>query len=117
MYNGTSKMVVYVRVRVYACTSVHVLYGMCTCLCVYACASVHVVYGVWCMVYSGVCVYECMCCMVCVYVCVCMYECIRAICRVSCVCAIILCRFVGSCLATKVFIGNLLAMGRGWVIK
>ena len=24
--------------------------------------------------------------------------------------------FVGSCLATKVFIGNLLAMGRGWVI-
>ena len=23
---------------------------------------------------------------------------------------------VGSCLATKVFIGNLLAMGRGWVI-
>ena len=24
--------------------------------------------------------------------------------------------FVGSCLATKVFIGNLQAMGRGWVI-
>ena len=24
--------------------------------------------------------------------------------------------FVGSCLATKVFIGNLLAMGREWVI-
>ena len=24
--------------------------------------------------------------------------------------------FVGSCLATKVFIGNLPAMGRGWVI-
>ena len=26
------------------------------------------------------------------------------------------CPFVDSCLATKVFIGNLLAMGRGWVI-
>ena len=26
------------------------------------------------------------------------------------------CVFVGSCLATKVFIGNLPAMGRGWVI-
>ena len=26
------------------------------------------------------------------------------------------CMFVGSCLATKVFIGNLPAMGRGWVI-
>ena len=25
-------------------------------------------------------------------------------------------QFVGSCLATKVFIGNLTAMGRGWVI-
>ena len=24
--------------------------------------------------------------------------------------------FVGSCLATKVFIGNLPAIGRGWVI-
>ena len=24
--------------------------------------------------------------------------------------------FIGSCLATKDFIGNLLAMGRGWVI-
>ena len=26
------------------------------------------------------------------------------------------CMFVGSCLATKVFIGNFLAIGRGWVI-
>ena len=26
------------------------------------------------------------------------------------------CVFVGSCPATKVFIGNLPAMGRGWVI-
>ena len=26
------------------------------------------------------------------------------------------CAFVGSCLATKVFIDNLPAMGRGWVI-
>ena len=24
--------------------------------------------------------------------------------------------FIGSCLATKVFIGNLLAVGKGWVI-
>ena len=24
--------------------------------------------------------------------------------------------FVSSCLATKVFVGNLLAMGKGWVI-
>ena len=27
-----------------------------------------------------------------------------------------MCVFVGSCLATKVFIGNLPATGRGWVI-
>ena len=27
-----------------------------------------------------------------------------------------MCVFVGSCLATKVFIANLLATGRGWVI-
>ena len=26
------------------------------------------------------------------------------------------CTFVGSCLATKVFVGDLPAMGRGWVI-
>ena len=30
-----------------------------------------------------------------------------------CTCIIV---FVGSCLPTKVFIGNLPAMGRGWVI-
>ena len=34
------------------------------------------------------------------YVCVCMHVCV----------------FVGSCLATKLFIGNLPATGRGWVI-
>ena len=28
----------------------------------------------------------------------------------------VICMFGGSCLATKVFIGNLPAMGRGWVI-
>ena len=32
-----------------------------------------------------------------------------------CVCVCV-CMFVGSCLATKVFIGNLPATGRGWVI-
>ena len=42
------------------------------------------------------------------HVCVCAY----AYVSVS-VCA---CIFVGSCLATKLFIGNLPAMGRGWVI-
>ena len=30
-----------------------------------------------------------------------------------CTCAFM---FIGSCLATKVFIGNFPAMGRGWVI-
>ena len=39
---------------------------------------------------------------VCVCVCVCVHVC--------------MCVFVGSCLATKVFIGNLPATGRGWVI-
>ena len=34
----------------------------------------------------------------------------------GCICVCTVCTFVGSCLATKVFIGNLLAMGRGWVI-
>ena len=29
---------------------------------------------------------------------------------------VIVLEFVGSCLATKVFIGNLPAMGRGWII-
>ena len=41
------------------------------------------------------------------------------ICVCTCVCArvhVCMCVFVGSCLATKVFIGNLPAMGRGWVI-
>ena len=38
---------------------------------------------------------------------------IVCVCTRVCMC---MCVFVGSCLATKVFIGNLLAMGRGWVI-
>ena len=38
---------------------------------------------------------------------VCVHECM-------CVCCVSV--FVGSCLATKVFIGNLQATGRGWVI-
>ena len=48
------------------------------------------------------------CVQVCAYICLvyCEYEhasvCVRML--------------VGSCLATKVFIGNLPAMGRGWVI-
>ena len=42
------------------------------------------------------------------YVCVCVW-CGMCVCTCMCV-------FVGSCLATKVFIGNLPAMGRGWVI-
>ena len=46
---------------------------------------------------------ECTC--VCVCVCACMMH--------ACMCA---CVFVGSYLATKDFIGNLLAMGRGWAI-
>ena len=48
----------------------------------------------------------CTCDTVCRSVCMCM-------CEFMCVCV---CVFVGSCLATKVFIGNLPAMGRGWVI-
>ena len=53
--------------------------------------------------YYNECMYVCM--YVCKYICMCTYynECV--------------CVFVGSCLATKVFIGNLPAMGRGWVIK
>ena len=39
--------------------------------------------------------------------------CARA--HAACVCMCV-CVFVGSCLATKVFIGNLPAMGREWVI-
>ena len=47
---------------------------------------------------------------VCVSVCVCVRACVRAhMCVYVCV-------FVGSCLATKVLIGNLQASGRGWVI-
>ena len=48
----------------------------------------------------------------CVCVCVCVYVCARVH---VCVC-VCMCVFVGSCLAIKVFIGNLPAMGRGWVI-
>ena len=61
MYNGISKM------GVYACTSVHVLHGVCTCMCVcmYECAC-----GVWCI-------------QVCVCTCVCMYECAYAIWRIQ----------------------------------
>ena len=43
----------------------------------------------------------------------CMCECMRV---VTCTMYNILCVFVGNCLATKVFIGNLQAMGREWVI-
>ena len=42
----------------------------------------------------------------CVYMCVCV-----CVCMCTCVCVC-----VGSCLATKVFIGNLSTTGRGWVI-
>ena len=42
---------------------------------------------------------------VCVCVCVCDIHCMTVYARV--------CKFVGSCLATKVFIGNLPAFGRG----
>ena len=39
------------------------------------------------------------------------------VCTCVCVCVhVCVCVFVGSCLATKIFIGNLPAMGRGWVI-
>ena len=98
MYNSISKMGVYVRVRVYACTSVHVVYGVFRCVCM----SMHVLYGV----------YRCVCVCVCMHVR--MYYVLYAGYRVY----VLYCvsRFVGSCLATKVFIGNLLAMGRGWVI-
>ena len=58
----------------------HVLYGVCTCICVYACTSVHVVYGVWC-VQVCVCirVYECTCAIwrIQVCVCVCVYMHVR----------------------------------------
>ena len=36
--------------------------------------------------------------------------------RIKTVGVVYVCTFVGSCLATKVFIGNLPAMRRGWVI-
>ena len=84
MYNGISKMGVYVRVRVYACTSVRVLHGVCMCICVYACTSVHVVYVCVRVYTSAHVLYG-------VYWCV--YACtnVCAIDRVSCVCAINLC--------------------------
>ena len=49
------------------------------------------------------CVFMCVrvCASMCVYVCMCM--CMQ----------LFVCVFVGSCLATKVFIGNLPAMGKG----
>ena len=49
---------------------------------------------------------------VCVWVCACMHVCVR-VCVHACMRA---CMFDGSCLATKVFIGNLPAVGKGWVI-
>ena len=49
-----------------------------------------------------------------VRVCVCVCVCVHAHARV-CVCVCV-CVLVGSCLATKVFIGNLLATKRGWVV-
>ena len=54
----------------------------------------------------------------CVYVhmtlCVCNYSVYSSV-ILLCLCACV-CIFIGSCPATKVFIDNLLAMGRGWVI-
>ena len=40
------------------------------------------------------------------------------VCSVPCMfaCTCVGCVFLGSCLATNVFIGNLLATGRGWII-
>ena len=43
-----------------------------------------------------------------------VYVCARA-CVYMCVCVHV-CALVGSCLATNVFISNLPAIGRGWVI-
>ena len=62
------------------------------------------------------CVCACVCVRVCVHVCVCacVYAFVRA-CAYACMC-VRMCAFVGSCLATKILVGNLLAMGRGWVI-
>ena len=62
-------------------------------LCVHMYSSAHVHVHVMCAC-ARVCVCVCVCTCVCVCVCVC----------------------VGSWLATKVFICNLLAMGRGWVM-
>ena len=73
------------------------------CVCVHVCVRVSVV-SVW----VCVCVRVCLLCVggdVCARVCAC-----------ACVCVVCVCVFVGSCLATKVFIGNLPAVGRGWVI-
>ena len=64
-------------------------------LCVHMHSSAHVHVHVMC---------ACACVCVCVHVHVCMCVCV-------CVCVC-----VGSWLATKVFICNLLAMGRGWVM-
>ena len=39
------------------------------------------------------------------------------LCECVCVCmCVCVCVFIDSCLATNVFIGNLLATGKGWVI-
>ena len=48
-------------------------------------------------------------CSVYIPVCVCVCACMMYVCMCACI-------FVGSYLATKVFIGNLPAMGRGWAI-
>ena len=46
------------------------------------------------------------------------FVCTKVFVSVMCVCVCVcVCVFVGSCLATKVFIGNFPATGRGWVIK
>ena len=47
-----------------------------------------------------------------VYTCTCVTLCVSLGMRMC----VTVCVFVGSCLATKVFIGNLPAIGRGWVI-
>ena len=44
-----------------------------------------------------------------------VYTFTQAVCVYVCVCVCV-CVFVGSCLATKVFIGKLPGTGEGWVI-
>ena len=92
---------IYVCVCMCVCMRVHLNLYMCICMCackyVYVCVQVCDMYSI----YVSVClhVHACVCACKCVHVC--MYN--------MCVC-------VGICLATKIFMSNLLATGRGWVI-